>query len=295
MKRHILILAIITVLFTGGFTALASTLPFPIHIEDSIELQFESSSYQTVQPGDTLWSIANENNVLIDDLIEWNNLDTTIIHPTQELIVNKESQFGNKIASSIIKDLETYIVKPGDSLFKIAEENDLSIEDLINWNTISSELILPGQELVLDGVNDPSHKATLQTISIPKKTQEIAKEKTTTTSQPIAKTKAQVATKNNGPGKEMTMTATAYTAYCKGCSGTTYTGINLRANPNQKVIAVDPRIIPLGSRVWVEGYGEAIAGDIGSAIKGNIIDVFIEHQQDALNWGRKTVKIKILE
>ncbi|MFD1928045.1 LysM peptidoglycan-binding domain-containing protein [Sporosarcina siberiensis] len=295
MKKHILVLAIITVLFTGGFTAFAATLPFPIHIEDSIEVQFESSSYQTVQPGDTLWSIANENNVLIDDLLKWNDLDSTIIHPTQELIVNKISKFRNEIESSVKKDLETYIVKPGDTLINIAVENNLSIEELINWNTISSELILPGQELVLNGINNPSHQATLQTISIPKKPQEIAQVKTKSTSQPIAKAKVQAATINNGPGKEMTMTATAYTAYCKGCSGTTYTGINLRANPNQKVIAVDPRIIPLGSRVWVEGYGEAIAGDIGSAIKGNIIDVFIEHRQDALNWGRKTVKIKILE
>ena len=38
----------------------------------------------------------------------------------------------------------------------------------------------------------------------------------------------------------MTVTATAYTAYCAGCSGTTATGIDLRSNPNQKVIAVDP-------------------------------------------------------
>ena len=106
---------------------------------------------------------------------------------------------------------------------------------------------------------------------------------------------AQAPAPNAPAGKEMSVTATAYTAYCEGCSGTTYTGIDLRTNPDQKVIAVDPNIIPLGSRVWVEGYGEAIAGDIGSAIRGNIIDVFLEHKQDALNWGRKTVTIKILE
>jgi len=286
MKKHIFILTTIALLFAGIFTAHASTLPFPIHIEDSIELQFESPSYQTVKLGDTLWSIANENNVIIDDLIKWNDLDSTVIHLKQELIVNKDLHFSNEIE----KDTKNYIVKPGDTLFNIAEENDIFIEELINWNTISSEIITPGQELVLDGINNPSHQATLQSISKPKQPKVIAKEQMT--SSPVSKTK--VATAISGIGKEMTMTATAYTAYCKGCSGTTYTGINLRANPNQKVIAVDPRIIPLGSRVWVEGYGEAIAGDIGSAIKGNIIDVFIEHRQDALNWGRKTVKIKIL-
>lgn len=95
-------------------------------------------------------------------------------------------------------------------------------------------------------------------------------------------------------GKKMTVTATAYTANCYGCSGTTATGINLRANPNQKVIAVDPRVIPLGSKVYVEGYGTAIAGDTGGSIKGNRIDVFIPSQSAASNFGRKQVNITIL-
>ena len=78
------------------------------------------------------------------------------------------------------------------------------------------------------------------------------------------------------------------------CSGITATGYNLIANPNMKLIAVDPSVIPLGSRVWVEGYGEAIAGDTGGAIKGHKIDVFMPSDANARNWGRKTVKIVIL-
>ena len=93
----------------------------------------------------------------------------------------------------------------------------------------------------------------------------------------------------------LTMTATAYTAYCEGCSGITKDGTDIRANPHLKVIAVDPTVIPLGTRVWVEGYGEAVAADIGGAIKGNIIDVFIPSHEEALEWGRKTVKVRILE
>ncbi len=90
------------------------------------------------------------------------------------------------------------------------------------------------------------------------------------------------------------VSTTAYTAYCRGCSGITKTGINLRKNPNLKVIAVDPSVIKLGTKVYVEGYGYAIAGDTGSAIKGNKIDVFMPNHSSALKWGRKTVKIKIL-
>ncbi|WP_096270145.1 PcsB-like coiled-coil domain-containing protein [Paucisalibacillus globulus] len=94
-------------------------------------------------------------------------------------------------------------------------------------------------------------------------------------------------------GKTFTVTATAYTANCKGCSGITHTGINLIDNPDSKVIAVDPSVIPLGSVVYVEGYGYAIAGDIGSAIKGNKIDIFVPNRAEALKWGVRRVKVTI--
>lgn len=95
-------------------------------------------------------------------------------------------------------------------------------------------------------------------------------------------------------GRELTMEATAYGPDCAGCSGITATGMDIRSG-TQKVIAVDPSVIPLGSRVWVEGYGEAIAADTGGAIKGNIIDVLVPSEAYAAsNWGRRTVKVKIL-
>ena len=104
----------------------------------------------------------------------------------------------------------------------------------------------------------------------------------------------QVVSRGNETGKELYVSSTAYTAFCNGCSGKTATGINLRANPNVKVIAVDPRVIPLGTKVYVEGYGYAVAADTGSSIKGNKIDVFFANKSDAYRWGRKKVKIKIL-
>jgi len=95
-------------------------------------------------------------------------------------------------------------------------------------------------------------------------------------------------------GKEFYVTATAYTPYCKGCSGTSATGINLRLDSGLKVIAVDPSVIKLGSKVWVEGYGTAIAGDTGGSIKGNKIDILVQSDAQARNWGRKKVRIKVL-
>lgn len=85
----------------------------------------------------------------------------------------------------------------------------------------------------------------------------------------------------------MVVEATAYT----------YTGYRTATGTNPKVgtIAVDPRVIPLGSRVYVEGYGFARAEDTGGAIKGNIIDVFLETEHDCRSWGRKKVKIYVLD
>ena len=85
----------------------------------------------------------------------------------------------------------------------------------------------------------------------------------------------------------MVVEATAYT----------YTGNRTATGTNPKVgtIAVDPRVIPLGSRVYVEGYGFATAEDTGGAIKGKIIDVFLETEHACRSWGRKQVKIYVLD
>ncbi|SIS62275.1 G5 and 3D domain-containing protein [Salimicrobium flavidum] len=91
------------------------------------------------------------------------------------------------------------------------------------------------------------------------------------------------------------MEATAYTADCAGCSGVTATGVNLNTNPNKKVVAVDPSVIPLGSRVWVEGYGTAVAADTGGAINGNRIDLHVPNKSEAFGFGRRSVEVRVLD
>jgi 3D (Asp-Asp-Asp) domain-containing protein len=86
--------------------------------------------------------------------------------------------------------------------------------------------------------------------------------------------------------KEFVMESTAYSY----TGNNTYTGIP----PRRGIVAVDPSVIPLGSRLYVEGYGFCRAMDIGSKIKGNRIDVFMETRSGALNWGRKNVKVYLL-
>lgn len=61
------------------------------------------------------------------------------------------------------------------------------------------------------------------------------------------------------------------------------------------VVAVDPNVIPMGTKLWVEGYGEAVAEDQGSAIKGNRIDLAFSTRQEALDYGIQKVKVYVLK
>ncbi len=93
------------------------------------------------------------------------------------------------------------------------------------------------------------------------------------------------------------MNATAYDASVS--DGVPYTASGTIARPG--VIAVDPGVIPLGTRVYVESldswpsYGYAVAEDTGSAIVGNIIDLFYDSHQTALDFGRRNVRVYILD
>lgn len=86
------------------------------------------------------------------------------------------------------------------------------------------------------------------------------------------------------------MTATAYTG-----NGFTATGLKPVRDPNGlSTIAVDPSVIPLGSKVHIEGYGYAIASDTGGAIKGNKIDLYMNSEAECLSFGRRTVTVTII-
>ncbi|MBU0904496.1 MAG: LysM peptidoglycan-binding domain-containing protein [Firmicutes bacterium] len=165
-----------------------------------------------------------------------------------------------------------HTVKKGDTLYKISRQYNISVASIKSANNLKTNLIKPNQKL----------KVSKKAVSKAKSKAKAAK-------------KAPSRSDNDTILKEITVSASAYTASCNGCSGITSTGINLKKNPGLKVIAVDPRVIPLGSKVYVEGYGYAIAGDTGGAIKGNKIDVFIPTKSGALNWGRKTVNIKVFK
>jgi len=85
--------------------------------------------------------------------------------------------------------------------------------------------------------------------------------------------------------------ASAYAPYGdRGVDGVTATGIRARRG----VIAVDPRVIPLGTLLYVEGYGIGIAADTGSAIRGWRLDLCFNTVREAIRWGRRRVRIWVL-
>ncbi|ADF39086.1 LysM peptidoglycan-binding and 3D domain-containing protein [Priestia megaterium] len=340
MKKHI---------FTLGATALVS-----IGIADAASADTDTHK---VKAGETLFSISQQHNVTVEDLKKWNGLSSTLIYTNQTLQIGSTSTDSSSSSTpTTTSSNHTYTVKSGDTLYRIAKNNGTSVQQLKDWNNISSHLIYVNQVLKISGTGTvssspsaPVQEKTNETQASPAPSnsksykvqpgdtmwsvaqrhgisisqlkqwnnlssntiyinqvlqvggQAAAQAKpstpaTTAPSTPSTSTPAPApAQESKSVSKEITVEATAYTAYCAGCSGITATGIDLRSNPNRKVIAVDPRVIPLGSRVYVEGYGEAIAGDTGGAIKGTRVDLFMASQSSALNWGRKTVKLQILD
>lgn len=177
----------------------------------------------------------------------------------------------------------THIIKNTEDIEDVAKLYKLTVATLMKLNdlenvadaTVGFELKLPADAKIIKAEEPKKQEVKKQE---PKKV--VAK------TDPLA---------NFQVVKTLTVQASAFTASCNGCSGKTASGINLKKNPDIKLIAVDPKIIPLGTKVWVEGYGIAIAGDTGGSIKGHKIDIFVKTKQIAYNWGRKKVQIKILK
>lgn len=258
-SKKILALALAVALTTGGFLA----------------KEVAAETY-TIQPGDTLYSISQQFNTTVESLMELNQLSSDLIYADDTIEISSED--------------ELYMIESGDTLFEIAIAYNTSVKQLQAWNGLNTDLIYAGEALAVSGPIQVKDEAINQ-MSTSNEAPVVKSDPTEATTSQRVETSAPT----SDVERTMTVEATAYTAYCNGCSGTTANGTDLRANPHLKVIAVDPRVIPLGTKVWVEGYGEAVAADTGGAIKGNKIDVFIPNKSGAYEWGRRTVTIKILD
>ncbi|ATF26901.1 3D domain-containing protein [Brochothrix thermosphacta] len=174
-------------------------------------------------------------------------------------------------------------VKSGDTLSLIAKRHNVNASELQKKNKIkNANTIRVGQVLTL-----PAKKSAAKKTTTKKKAVKKAPAKKKVVKKKVVKKKA--------PAKKVLKTvrvsSSAYSRAQRGMSNYTATGIDLRKK--SKVIAVDPKVIKLGSKVYVPGYGEAIAGDTGGAIRGKKIDVHMNSVNACYNWGRRTVNVKV--
>ncbi|WP_035055516.1 3D domain-containing protein [Carnobacterium pleistocenium] len=221
-----------------------------------------------------------------------------------------------RTANEIKQDLKStedgsteYTIQWGDTLSSVALATDLSIDSLVDVNDINNaNAIYSGNTISLSADHSTVTIETAEdtksyNVSEPKEVVEVKEpvveeapvvEEPVAVEEPAATTPEapKAETPSESSGQTVTVEATAYSTNQPELSDTTATGINLNQNPN--VIAVDPSVIPLGSTVYVPGYGTFTAGDTGSAINGNRIDVHITDLTTATNFGRQTIDVQIL-
>lgn len=257
---------------------LVATLATGVMIAGASFMTVSADTYE-VEKGDSLWTIADEFDTTVQELVDINELNTTMIQPSQELMIDNDT---------------TYIVEKGDTLSKISKQHDVSVSDIKEWNQLDSHIIVVGQELEIKNAETASSSDKGQADTKQKKSNQ-QQEKKEKKSDDVADSKSNESSNEAPEGKTISVSSTAYTATCHGCSGVTSTGVDLNADPNAKVIAVDPTVIPLGTKVYVEGYGYATAADTGGAINGNKIDVHVPTKSEAQNWGVRDVNVTIVE
>lgn len=178
--------------------------------------------------------------------------------------------------------------KEKDSVFAIIEENEKTlISNSLSIAKSSTSSISQLQNAIntLDSLIPQLNSENV--ISLAKDGINAAKDRITELNAPVIPS---VSTNIGTAIKTFTMESTAY-------YGHTITAMGSKPvrNPNGiSTVAVDPNVIPLGSKVYVSGYGVAIAADTGGAIKGNIIDVFLNSYEECMNWGRREVTVQLL-
>ncbi|MBZ9633366.1 3D domain-containing protein [Clostridium sp. FP1] len=209
-----------------------------------------------------------------------------IIEYDKNLIAKIEKQ-----RNSIIKHKDT-LNNEKDKLSALKANNEIILtklsKDIKEHKVLLSNVTKKETKLIAD--------KNAKELAAAKILKELAAIKTATMSRHLASSKSSTSNSDAIPidlSKSTNYFIMQSTAYSMG--GFTSSGSRTTRNPNgYSTIAVDPRVIPIGSKVYIEGYGYAIASDTGSAIKDNLIDVFFNTEAEVLNWGRRNVRIRII-
>ncbi|EHA1004690.1 hypothetical protein JJ788_000494 [Clostridium perfringens] len=200
--------------------------------------------------------------------------------------------------------------KQKEAVLEVIKENEMSLishsVSVINSSSSINELesavstlnqLIP--QLNIDSVKEAANnsvqaaKNKIESLKAEeaKKAEEAAKNNATNSSNTTSSNNSSSQPSSDGKYKKtLSMEATAY-------SGGTLTAMGLKPvrDPGGiSTIAVDPSVIPLGSKVYIPGYGYAIASDTGGVIKGNIIDLYMNSHDECISWGRRQVTLHIV-
>ncbi|WP_226683729.1 G5 and 3D domain-containing protein [Sutcliffiella horikoshii] len=261
-------------------------------LKDNLVIAIEKAFEVTLDVGGEKQQVWSTSTTVADFLeqhdITVNDLDR--VEPSLEELVAKDTVVNitrvEKVTDVVEEPIEFGVVTQNDSSL------DKGKEQVVQQG--ENGTVANHYEVILENGKEVSREL-VKTETVKESLDRIVAVGTKAPPPPQPKPQQVVSRSTETSSKEFYVSSTAYTAFCNGCSGVTSTGINLRTNPGAKVIAVDPSVIPLGTKVYVEGYGYAVAGDTGGAIKGHKIDVFFSDKDAAYRWGRKKVKIKILD
>jgi 3D (Asp-Asp-Asp) domain-containing protein/LysM repeat protein len=249
-----------------------------------------------VQQGNTLWSISQQYGVTVDQIKEWNGLKSDLIYPGEQLKIQSPNGQAQQSSPSVAQAAPE-AQAPAEQTQEEPQQAQAEQAQKEQQQAQAEQAQKEQQQAQAEQAQKEQQQAQAEQAQKEQQqaqAEQAQKEQQQAQAEQAQKEQQPAESSQQASGKSMTVEATAYTANCAGCSGTTATGVDLKANPNQKVIAVDPSVIPLGSKVYVEGYGEAVAADTGGAIKGNRIDVFVPAEGDAQQFGRKSVKITVM-
>ncbi|MVX67133.1 DUF348 domain-containing protein [Clostridium chromiireducens] len=243
-----------------------------------VEVKANGVKVQVQTAEDTIEDMLNaEKNTLKEQGIEFDK-------DVDEVSPSLDSKLGEDVSVQLVKVETKDLVEKETINFDTIVEKDENLDSSVQKvksDGVNGEKEITYEIIYKDGVEISRNIKSTKTILEPK-------------NEIVVKGTGQVYASRGGESitykKKLDCEATAYSNHSITATGRT----PVRNQGGLSTIAVDPRVIPLGSKVYVEGYGYAIAADTGGAIKGNKIDIYLNSSNECNNWGRRSVNVLIV-
>lgn len=275
MKRRLIrvIAVVVFMLAIGSSTAFAYTKTVIINL-DGVPRMINTDVETVGDLMETLDDVISADYVLQGDISKSTELTKNMVIDLTSITEKKTTKTETIAYDTEIRenpDLE----EGKEKVLQEGEDGELSIITKENYSgakLISSEVV--GELVTKEAKNKIIERGT--------KKEEL----------PIVELKKEPAnvTVSAAGNNSLNVVATGYTPGDPGCTGITYTG----TKASRGTIAVDPKVIPFGTKLYIPGYGYGVAADTGGAIKGNKIDLCYETRAEALNWGIKNITVYVV-